>query len=345
MKKHNGETHSLHRNMNRRLFLKLTVSGALGAAAGTFPIPAVAQTAQSSTVVCVKGPGSMRGGTPNVDVVLKMLEKGLLTFTGKSSIAKAWQEFVSPKDIIGLKINCLGRAALPTHPAFTEAVIRSLVAAGIDENNIIVWDRFGDQMQDGGYTLKSGTGVKYLAVERAPEGVGYDESVAYEGQSEIPGKSYVTKILTQMTTAMINLPVLKNHVLAGVTLSLKNLAFGVTGNNGRLHVNNCDPFIAQACAMPEVKGKLRLNILDALEACYEGGPWPKNPAHKWRPEMLYIATDMVALDTIAAEVIHAKRREMGAPPMVAKCVHIATAAKLKLGTNVKEQIKVENVTV
>ena len=318
------------RNLDRRQFLKLTAAGALGAVAGSLPIPLIARAAgTTSTVVCVKGAGVMTGAAPDAAVVQKMLEKGLMTFTGKSSIAEAWKEFVSPKDKIGLKINCLGRAPLSTHPAFTEAVIKSLVAAGMDENNIIVWDRFGDQMEDGGYTLKGGTGVKYLASEKAAEPVGYEESLAYEGQSDIPGKSYVSKILTKEITAMINLPVLKNHVLSGVTGALKNLAFGVLNNNGRLHVNNCDPFIAQACAMPEVKGKLRLNILDAVEACFDGGPCPRSSNQKWRPEMIYVATDMVALDTIAAQVIDAKRREKGMRPITAQAHHIATAAGLK----------------
>jgi uncharacterized protein (DUF362 family) len=327
----------------------------LGAVAGGLPLPRIARAATTSTVVCVKGAGSMpaTATAPNLDVIVKMLDHGLMSFTGKTSVAEAWKEFVSPKDIIGLKINCLGRRMLPTHPIFTDAVIKSLVSAGMDENNIIVWDRFGDQMEDGGYVLKSGTGVKFLASEKADEPVGYDEKFAYEGKDDdeskrdktAGNKSYVAKLLTEKITAMISLPVLKDHVLAGVTLALKNLAFGVTNNNGRLHINNCDPFIAEACAMPEVKGKLRLNILDAVEACYDGGPCPRNPSQKWRPEMLYVATDMVALDTIAAQVIDAKRMEKGRPPAMLKARHIATAAGLKLGTNVKDEIKVENLTV
>ncbi|MBM4080126.1 MAG: DUF362 domain-containing protein [Planctomycetes bacterium] len=343
--------HCCWREMERREFLKLTAAGALGAVAGGLPIPRLAGAATASTVVCVKGAGAMTGPAPSTDVALKMLEKALLTFTGKSSVKDAWKEFVSPKDIIGLKINCLGRKMLSTHPAFTDAVIKSLVAAGIDENNIVVWDRFGGQMQDGGYVLKSGTGVKFLASE-GPQSAGYDEKVAYESTKDDPArrdkngsKSFVSSILTQKTTAMINLPVLKNHVVAGVTLGLKNIGYGVTNNTGRLHKDYCDPFIAEVCAMPEVKGKYRLTILDALEACFDGGPAPTRPDLKWRPEMLYVATDMVALDATAAQVIDAKRQEKGLPPATRTAPHIATAAKLKLGTNVKEEIKVESLSV
>ncbi len=349
MTKHRCWQNDDNAHMDRRSFMRLTAAGALGAAAGSLALPTIARAAGTSTVVCVKGAGVMSGAAPNAEMVMKMLEKALLSFTGKTSLTDAWKEFVSPKDKIGLKINCLGRAALSTHPVLTEAVIKSLVAAGMDENNIIVWDRFGDQMQDAGYPLKGGTGVKYLASENAPETVGYDESLPFEGTAEqiakTPGPSYLAKLLTKETTAMINLPVMKNHVLAGVTLGLKNVAFGVTGNNGRLHTNNCDPFIPEVCAMPQVKEKTRLTILDAIEACYEGGPYPRNPNFKWRPELLYVATDMVAMDAIAAQVIDAKRREKGLPPAMLKSTHIATAAKMKLGTNVKDEIKVENITI
>jgi uncharacterized protein (DUF362 family) len=280
-----------------------------------------------------------------------MVEKGLLAFTNKSSIEAAWKEFVSPKDIIGLKINCLGRRMIPTHPIFTQAVIKTLVAAGMDENNIIVWDRFGDQMMDGGYEPKSGTGVKYLASEKGPDPVGYDEKVVYESSKGEPrrkkgeGKSCVAKILTEKVTALINLPVLKNHRGAGVTLSLKNIAFGITNNSGPWHVDHGDPMIPEVCAMPVVKEKLRLNILDALEACYDGGPCPKDPNMVWKPEMIYVATDMVALDSVSSQVIDAKRREKGLPPATQIASHIATAARLKLGTHLKSNIKVEDVKV
>ena len=343
--------------MNRRDFLKISASAAIGAVAGGLPLPGLAGAATDlrGAVVCVKGAKAVTEAGLNAEVVQKMIEKGLLAFTNKGSIAAAWKEFVSPKDVIGLKINCLGRNMISTHPVFVEAIIKSLVAAGVDENNIIVWDRFGPHMQDAHYELKSGTGVKYVASEGAPDAVGYDEKVVYESSKGEPprvgkkgqktGPSCVARILTEKITAMINLPILKDHRGAGVTLALKNIAFGVTNNSGPWHANHGDPMIPEVCAMKVVKDKLRLNILDALEACYDGGPCPKSRSVIWQPEMIYVATDMVALDTTGAQVIDEKRREKGLPPATRFASHIATAAKLKLGTNVKGAIRVENVKV
>jgi uncharacterized protein (DUF362 family) len=341
--------------LDRREFLKLTAAGALGAAAGSLPLPRVSEAAAGhGQVVCVKGAKVATESGLDGEVVGKMIEKGLCAFTGKPSVAAAWKEFVSPKDIIGLKINCLGGHMIPTHPVFTQAVIKSLVAAGFDENNIIVWDRFGTHMKEGGYELKSGTGVQYLASEAVPEAVGYDNEVPYQPDRAVPGPSRgkkgggpscVAKILTQKITAMINLPVLKDHRGAGITLSLKNIAFGITNNSGPWHENHGDPMIPEVCSMKVVKDKLRLNILDALEACYDGGPRPKSADLLWKPEMIYVATDMVAMDTVGAQVIDAKRKEKGLKPAMLIATHIATAAKMKLGTNLKSAIKVENVNV
>jgi len=332
--------------MDRRDFLKASAAAALGAMAGRFPLPeaGAAGLPSRSTVVCVKSAKVATESGFDADVVAKMVERGLLAFTNKTSIAAAWKEFVSPKDVIGLKINSKGRL-IPTHRVFIEAVIKGLVAAGIDENNIIVWDQSWNPMQDAGYTPQVGPGVKYLASQHGAQPVGYDQNVLYEPSQS--GKSCIAKILTQKTTALINLPVLKDHNWAGVTLALKNIAFGITSNCSQWHknTNRGDPMIPEVCALPVVKEKLRLTILDALEACYDGGPDPRNARLLWKPGMIYVATDMVALDTIAAQVIDAKRKENNLFPATRFASYIATAAKMKLGTNSKAAIRVEKVTV
>ncbi len=335
--------------MNRREFLRMSAAGALGAVSAGLPIPRLAHAASTSSVVCVKTAKTEF----SAEIVSKMVEQAILSFTNKSTLAAAWKEFVSPKDIIGLKINCLGRHMVSTQPAFTDAVIKSLVAAGIDENNIVVWDRFGQHMQEAGYKFNTGTGVKYIASEGGPDPLGYDEKVVYEcSEGEPPrnaakgeGRSCVARILTQKITALINLPVLKNHRAAGVTLALKNIAFGVTNNSRPWHNNNCNPMIPEVCAMPVVKEKYRLSLLDALQACYDGGPYPRDPKMVWKPGLIYCASDMVALDAVAAQVIDAKRIENGLPPTTSMTSHIATAAKMKLGTNVESAIRVKNIAL
>jgi len=53
-----------------------------------------------------------------------MIDESLKKFTQKNDTRSAWREFVSPTDIIGLKVNTL--AYPTTHTALTSAVADSL---------------------------------------------------------------------------------------------------------------------------------------------------------------------------------------------------------------------------
>jgi len=50
----------------------------------------------------------------------------------------------------------------------------------------------------------------------------------------------LSKDLTQRTNILINLPVLKDHDGAGVTIGLKNM-YGVIHNPNKYHPNGCTP--------------------------------------------------------------------------------------------------------
>jgi hypothetical protein len=101
------------------------------------------------------------------------------------------------------------------------------------------------------------------------------------------------------------------------------------------------------CALPPIRDKLRLNILDGLRAVWDGGPGLK-PGKDWYPQRIWVSNDPVALDTIGAEVIEDKRREVnepslrkaGRPPK-----HIRTAAQRGLGIGDRESIDLVDVPV
>ena len=85
----------------------------------------------------------------------------------------------------------------------------------------------------------SDTGIRCLATS---DGIGYDESFAIDvGKSR---QVYLSSILTKMCTYLINVPVLKDHSIAGVTLSMKN-HYGTIDNPGSLHgpTYSCNPYI------------------------------------------------------------------------------------------------------
>jgi uncharacterized protein (DUF362 family) len=74
----------------------------------------------------------------------------------------------------------------------------------------------------------------------------------------------------------INLPVLKHHQSAGVTIALKNMSHGMVNNVNRSHLtrtaNACGIFIPSVVSLPVIREKSVLHICDAVKASYHGGP-------------------------------------------------------------------------
>jgi len=84
-------------------------------------------------------------------------------------------------------------------------------------------------------------------------------------------RSYAARFITSEVNKVINLPVLKDHSSAGVTLCLKNLSHGLVNNVSRSHLsptaNACGVFIPAVVSMPVIRDKVVLNILDGIKAC------------------------------------------------------------------------------
>ena len=70
---------------------------------------------------------------------------------------------------------------------------------------------------------------------------------------------------------VINLPILKDHEMAGITFSMKNM-YGVVDRPFLLHPNNCNPGVADVNAIPAVRAKVWFTVGDAISSVYDGGP-------------------------------------------------------------------------
>jgi uncharacterized protein (DUF362 family) len=258
---------------------------------------------------------------------------------------RPWPRFIGPKDRIGLKINTLGRPLLYTHHELVLALIEELVDFGVKENNIIVWDRFESHMSACKFKFNtSNDGVRYYGTEsESGEKMRYDSSLVYNPRPDAPKRpdpqdgaaSRFSEIFTKDCDKIINMAILKDHGLSGVTLCLKNLAYGLTDNNSRFHGSlKIGPFIADICAYDQVKKKVVLHMIDALEGCYDGGPAPRDHGVIFAPKILWLGTDPVSLDTIGLGAIEAKRKEKGLLSLAESgnpADHIGLAAKKGLG--------------
>ena len=250
-----------------------------------------------------------------------------MELTGKRSTSLAWKSLFGPKDIVGIKVNCLSGPKMSTHPHLVDAIAKGLRLADVPDERIIIWDRTNRDLTRAGFIINARRrGVKCFGTDV----VGYDEEPQIRGSIG----SCFSQILSSYCTALINVPVLKDHDLAGVTLGLKNF-YGGIHNPNKYHDNNCDPYIADLNTHPFIKKKVRLVLCDGIEAQYNGGPGYK-PRWRWDFSGLIMSLDPVAADSVGAKIIEGKRREMGLPSLGEARrppKYITTAAKKGLGVD------------
>jgi uncharacterized protein (DUF362 family) len=311
------------------------LTGVIGAAAVAALGTPRAGAADRARVVRVESPKLWRANARDPEVVSEMVARGVMAITGESTADAAWKHYVTRGTRVGLKINLLGRPHIYTAPAITDALAKAAVGAGA--NAVVVWDRHRDHFAQTVYGFGNGR-----RGERVESGGRYDATKVLRASG---GTAPVDTIATQETDVTINLPVLKDHVTAGVTIALKNIAFGCYDHHDRAHDNDCDPFIAEAYQHYLTVSRVPLIVLDATEGCYDGGPQPGDRSRIWRENAIYVATDPVALDVVAREVILAKRRAAGLSDKRRQARHIETAASKGLGVGDAARIDVTVIKV
>jgi len=245
-------------------------------------------------------------GSLNTPAIFSLLNSGLEIFYETYPAKKIWARLFSPEDRVGLKVNCLAGKGLSTSIELIDAIVENLVSVGVKKGNIIIWDRANRDLERAHYKIQtSSQNVKCYGNDYA----GYTDQL-YESRSI---GSFLSNILVKQTTVIINVPILKDHGIVGMTNALKNF-FGAIHNPNKYHSYWGDPFIADVNLLPEIRNKVRLTICDALTAQYEGGP-PFMPQWSWHHNGLIVGTDMVAIDRIGWKIIEDQRAQHGFPSL------------------------------
>jgi uncharacterized protein (DUF362 family) len=318
--------------MNRRRFLQ-TVAWSAAGVAGYQALWGCAAEARSRVVV-VRGLGGAAEASPSR--VQEAVQAAVQRLTGRRD---GWKRLFRPDEVVGIKVNCVCEA-LPTHLVVVQALIAGLRTAGVKENRILIFDRRDQDLAlHGGFTLHRGRrGVRCFGCK---DGLGSGQE--FQGFEREGRRFDLTSLLTEVCTALVNVPVLKDHSMTGVTLSLKN-HFGSLRDALRHHgpTLQCDPQIAQLNSLPPIREKTRLIVLDALTGMYDGGPF--GPGRQWDCGQILVSADPVALDTVGWSLLNA-RREAGKLPPIPFPAHLRTAGRspYHLGVNDLQRIEVVEV--
>ncbi len=329
--------------MKRREFIKTgcqVTSGALFASPLMFLTQRSATTTNSKSKVVIARDAKLQNDKDSVDSdrLQQLLDSALQAFFKTDNPLQTWQKIIKPGAVIGLKVNCLsGHGA--TRRELVEAICERLQQSGTKAENIIIWDRFSSDLEDGGFRInQSRKGIRCFG----------NEYLGFASDFEIYGSaaSLVCNTLSRVCDVVLNLPTLKDHGIAGMTMAMKNL-FGAINNPNKYHLNTGNPYIADVSMLPSVRSKVCLTICDALTAQYEGGP-SFFPHWRWPFNGLIIGTDPVALDYTGWQIIDTERKkrrlqslkDTGREP---KYIYTAADENHRLGTCNPE--KIEQVTI
>jgi uncharacterized protein (DUF362 family) len=293
-------------------------------------------------VVVVNSPHAVNSsGEVRDEVVTKMVETAVCRVSGEKDPRAAWRRFFDRDDVIGIKVNCLGAPGTRTDPSVAMAAARGLQGAGISARNIIIYERSSGELNAAAYPINDKpNGIRCFGTDS----VGYDEEITTAGEAA----SCFSRIVSEICTALLNMPVLKDHDLVGVTVSLKN-HFGSINNPNKMHINGGAPYVADVNLAPHIRRKQRLIICDALRVVYDGGPTFKANTTTAYGAIL-AATDPVALDRVGWDIIEELRRRARLPSLTAagrppRYIEVAADAQHRLGIADPHRIQRISVTL
>ena len=311
--------------MNRRNFLK---SFALVGAAATSIREVEAMTLLSQNFKA-NNPAlnydmvAILGGEPEV-----MFRKAIAELGGMKNFIKKGDKVAVKPNIGWDKTPELGAN---TNPKLVTEIIKQCFDAGASE--VTVFDHTCDDWRK----CYANSGIEEAAKAAGAKVVPAHLEIYYKDVSLPKGKSLKkTKIHQAIVDAdkWINVPILKNHGGAQLTISMKNY-MGIVWDRGYFHANDLQQCIADICTYSK---KPVLNVVDAYRMMKTSGPRGKSAADVVLSKGLFISQDIVAVDTAATNFFN-QVREMP----IELVSHISKAQELGVGTMQLDKLNIRRV--
>lgn len=256
----------------------------------------------------------------NGEVVREMMERGMRALTGDAKTIDSWRRFFTPDDVVGIKVNAGGRPWVISSHDIVAETIRNLMEVGVKPQQIYIYERFQNQLDQANYAPRVPQGVNIIAAERANvrgDNLSYDPKVYVEADffGEDDTRSNMFRLVSQKLTKIINIPNMKDHGATGVTGCLKNIAYGSFSNVARTHfkgLTHTKTFVGTLAAVEPIRSKTVLQIMDGLRGVWHGGPFAPTLRYVFFPKTIQFATDPVAIDRLLLDIIDDERKRQGA---------------------------------
>ncbi len=263
---------------------------------------------------------AVRGGEPE-----EMFDRAMEAMGGLGN-------WVKPNQSVLVKPN-IGWDVIPerganTNPGLVKRIIEKCYEAGARE--VVVFDHTCDNwrrsyqnsgieaaVNEAGGRILPGNDERFFQDVSVPGGIQLKEAKVHE--------------LVLNTDVFINVPVLKHHGGAQITISLKNL-MGIIWDRRWWHRNNLQQCIADFGTWR----KPDLNIVDAYRVMMQNGPRGVSEDDIVMMKSLVVSPDMVAADAASARLFGAEPHQIG---------HIRLAHELGVGTMELENLSIRRIVV
>lgn len=309
--------------MNRRSFFKtLAVAGAAVTLKMKGGMDVFAQTPQNA-LTGTPDLVAVMGGEPNA-----MFKKAIEEMGGIGKFVRPGQKVVVKPNIGWDKAP---EMAANTNPILVTEIIRQCFAAGAKE--VVVFDNTCDEWKkcyatSGIESAAKAAGAKVLPANEES----YYTKISLPNGKKLKDMKVHNAILD--CDVWINVPVLKHHGGANMSMSMKNL-MGIIWNRRIFHISNLQQCIADVCTLDK---KPVLNVVDAYRVLKTNGPRGKSQEDVVLSKAIFVSKDMVAVDTAAAKFF-SQIREMP----LSDIKYLSYAQELKVGTMDIDNLNVKRV--
>ena len=239
---------------------------------------------------------AVRNGGP-----VEMFESGIAALGGMQAFVRKGQHVVVKPNIAW---DQPPETPANTNPELVAAIVRHCVKAGASK--VTVFDHTCHNWERSYKTSGIADAVSDAGGEMAPANL-----ERHYREVELPKAKTLKKALVhkQMLDCdvFINVPVLKHHGGAKLSLTMKNL-MGVVWDRRFFHKSGLDQCIADLCFCPR---KPDLNIIDAYRILRKNGPQGRAPEDGEIAKYQMLGRDMVALDAAAAKLFGMDPAELG----------------------------------